>query len=375
MKILYVTTISNTINAFMIPHIRLLLDQGHQVDIACNINKNISIELTERGCRVFNISFQRSPLSRENYGAYKQLRELILKEQYELVHTHTPIASACVRLACKKMKNVKVVYTAHGFHFFKKAPLSNWLVYYPIERYLAKYTDVLITINKEDYERAKRSFKAKEVRYIPGVGIDTKGYIEYKSINKDKKREELGIPNETFTILSVGELNRNKNHETVIRAISSLGNKKINYIICGAGSLHTYLEDLIKKLGIEEQVRLLGYRTDIKEICQTADVFAFPSMREGLGLAALEAMASGLPIITSNVHGIVDYSVDGVTGFTCDPTDIKGFAQSIDRLYKSKVNREAMGQHNQDAVKVFDVDNTNKILKNIYKKLEMETIN
>ncbi|MFP3888304.1 glycosyltransferase family 4 protein [Priestia filamentosa] len=372
MKILYVTTISNTINAFMVPHIKLLLEQGHQVDIACNIDKSIDNELIEKGCKVFDVSFQRSPTSKENYTAYKKLKELILSEKYELVHTHTPIASACARLACKKIKNVKVIYTAHGFHFFKKAPLRNWLVYYPVERYLAKYTDVLITINKEDYNRANRLLKAKDIKYIPGVGIDTKKYIEYNGTNKAEKRQELGLLNETFTILSVGELNKNKNHETVIRAISNLGNKNINYLICGSGSLHTYLEGLVKELGLEKQVKLLGYRNDINEICQAADAFAFPSMREGLGLAALEAMASGLPIITSNVHGIVDYSIDGVTGFACDPTDVEGFAKGIDKLYKSKNDREAMGKYNQDAVKVFDISNTNKVLKDIYEQLEVK---
>lgn len=374
MKILYVTTISNTANAFLIPHIKMLINQGHQVDLAFHVAQEIDTEIFELGCKVHELEFERSPLNSRNYTAYKKLKKLIYSEKYDLIHTHTPVASACVRIAVRKFKEVKVVYTAHGFHFFKGAPLINWLTYYLIERWLSRYTDLIITINKEDFLRAKTSFKARKIEYIPGVGIDTNKYNSV-TVNKQEKLREMGIPNSAFIILSVGELNNNKNHETILRAITKLKNPSIYYVVCGKGPLESYLRDLTKKLGINKQVKLIGYRTDIAEICNIADIFAFPSKREGLGLAALEAMASGLPLITSNVHGIVDYSVDGVTGFTCDPADIKGFAQSIDRLYKSKSNRETMGQHNQDAVKAFDIDNTNKILKDIYKKLEIEMIN
>lgn len=178
MKILYVSTLSNTINAFMIPHIKLLIEQGHHVDVACNIDRDISPSLTDSGCEVFDIKFQRSPISKHNYVAYKKLKKLIQEKGYEIVHTHTPVASICVRLACRNMKNVRVMYTAHGFHFFRGGPIKNWLLYYPIEYWLSRYTDVLITINKEDYNRAKRVFKAKSTKYIPGVGLDTKKLVK-----------------------------------------------------------------------------------------------------------------------------------------------------------------------------------------------------
>src|SRR5690554_6012945 len=135
MKILYVTTISNTVNAFLIPHIRYLIEQGHQVDVAFQINQKVNPEIEELGCKVFNIEFNRSPFNWKNIYAYKRLKRLIKREQYQIVHTHTPVASACVRLACRRMSEIKVIYTAHGFHFYNGAPLGNWIIYYPIEKW------------------------------------------------------------------------------------------------------------------------------------------------------------------------------------------------------------------------------------------------
>ena len=171
-KILYVSTISSTIHAFLIPHIEMLVQKGHKVDIACNMVTDVDDRLLKMGCRYHDLAFQRTPFSKTNISAYKKLKKLIEEERYDLVHTHTPVASVCVRLACKSLRTVKVFYTAHGFHFHKGAPFRNWLLYFPIEWFLSRYTDVLITINKEDYTRACKSLKAKNVIYVPGVGID-----------------------------------------------------------------------------------------------------------------------------------------------------------------------------------------------------------
>lgn len=365
MKVLYVSTISNTINAFMIPHIKMLIEQGHHVDIACNIQREIDKGLVELGCRVRDISFSRSPLNKTNVKAYRDLKKLIIDGKYDLVHTHTPIASAITRLVCKNIKGTKVFYTAHGFHFYTGAPLKNWLIYYPLEKWLAKYTDTLITINKEDYDRAKSKFKAKRVEYIPGVGLDID---KFKNVVIDKvgKRQELSLPEDAFVVLSVGELNKNKNHEVVIRAIAKINNPTIHYVICGKGPLESYLNKLVVELGVGENVHLIGFREDVPEICNISDVFAFPSNREGLGMAALEAMACGLPIITSNVHGIVDYSIDGETGYNCSPTDIDSFSKYIKILYVDADKKEQMALNNTEAVKEFNQRNILNLLEQVY---------
>ncbi|MCQ6526094.1 glycosyltransferase family 4 protein [Bacillus mycoides] len=365
MKILYVTTISNTVNAFLIPHIKLLIEQGHQVDVAFNIVQEVNPELIKLGCVIHNIEFQRSPLDRRNYSAYKKLKRIIQSEGYDMVHTHTPVASACVRLACNKIEGVKVMYTAHGFHFYTGAPLINWLVYYPVERWLAKYTDLLITINKEDYARAKNSFKAKRIEYIPGVGLNTKKHD--KSVLLDK-RSELEIPKDAIVVLSVGELNKNKNHEVVIKAMAKINNPNIFFVICGKGILEDYLKNLARDFGLEKQIKLLGFRKDIREICNEADIFAFPSFREGLSVALMEAMASGLPIVCSKIRGNVDLNQDEKGGYLVEPSDVDGFARAINLLVIDEKLRKQKGDINIKLISEFDSEHINEKMKKIYEE-------
>lgn len=377
-KALVVTTVASTIDQFCMNDISIL-QKEYRVHVAANFEsgnntskervQEFKSELKTENIVVNEAKFNRSPFSKDNYSVYKEIKSLIARECYDIVHCHTPVAALVVRLATRKVrkKGTKVIYTAHGFHFFEGAPIINWLLYYPLELFLARYTDVLITINNEDYNRAKKSFKAGSVEYIPGVGIDVDKFVKIE-INKKSKRKEMEIPEDVFIALSVGELNKNKNHETVIRALAMLNNPKIHYVICGQGLLESYLKNLIKELGLEKQVHLLGFRKDIAEICKTSDVFVFPSKREGLGLAALEAMACGLPIVTSNVHGILDYSINGKTGFVCSPTDVLGFAEAIGKLFNNNETRSKIGQQNIKLVKKYDINNVKNRILNIYKQ-------
>ncbi|GAA0176817.1 glycosyltransferase family 4 protein [Clostridium sediminicola] len=357
-KILYVTTISDTMDFFP-SHINMILDQGHTVDMACNVIKPINLQLLKRGCKVFNIEFQRSPFKKENYSAYKKLKKLIQDEKYDLVHTHTPVASVCVRLTCRKMKNIKVFYTAHGFHFFKGAPKKNWLIYYPIEKWLARYTDVLITINKEDYKRA-RKFKAKKVVYVPGVGIDVTNFST-SSVDRWKKRIELGIPDETIVLLSIGELSKRKNHKLIIKSLRKINRPDIIYIICGQGELDVYLKKLAEELNVS--VKFLGYREDIAEICYAADIFVFPSYQEGLPVALMEAMSTGLPVICSRIRGNTDLIEESKGGYLVDSDDTNGFAKAIVKLINES---SGMGKHNIETVRYYDIQNVIKKMKELY---------
>lgn len=365
MRVLYVSTISNTINAFMIPHIKMLFEQGHHVDIACNMEREIDKGLVKLGCRVHDISFSRSPLNKNNIKAYRDLKKLVIDGKYDLVHTHTPVASAITRLVCKNIKGAKVFYTAHGFHFYTGAPIKNWLIYYPLEKWLSKYTDTLITINKEDYERAKNDFKAKRVEYIPGVGLDIDKFTNVV-VDKAGKRQELGLPEDAFVILSVGELNKNKNHEVVIRAIAKLNNPNIHYVICGKGSLESYLKKLSTELGIRENLHLLGYREDIPEIFKISDVFVFPSFREGLPVSVMEAMASGLPVICSEIRGNTDL-IDTMGGGLFNPHSVDSCKKSI--LEISKNNWIKMSKYNIEKIKSFSDDAIKKKISMLYKEV------
>ena len=368
MKILYVTTIGATMGFFK-DFVKVLLAAGHTVDIAANeTSRSVPENYREWGCRVFPLPCSRSPLSKGNLTAIKAIRRIVTENGYDLVHCHTPIAAACTRLACRKLrkkKGLKVFYTAHGFHFYKGAPLKNWLIYYPVEKFCARFTDKLITINSEDFALAQRKMKAKEVLYVPGVGVDLTRF-QNLTVDKAAKRRELGIPEDATLLLSVGEVNQNKNHQVIVRAMAKLRRDDLHYIIAGVGPMSDELHRLAEELGISDRLHLLGYRKDVPELCYAADIFCFPSCREGLGLAAIEGMACGLPIITSNKHGINDYSVDGVTGYKCEPTDVDGFAQAIERLANNPVLRESMGQGNIERAQKYRVQTINSQMHDIY---------
>ena len=370
MKILYVTTISLTVNTFFKPHIEMLFDNGNQVDIACNFDGLDPDELyVKLGCKFHQIDFSRSPLSPGNMKAYSQLKRVIRDGGYDVVHCHTPNAAVITRLVCRKFRKkdgLKVFYTAHGFHFYKGAPKLNWMIFYPIEKFCSRYTDKLITINKEDYELAKTKFQAKEVHYIPGVGIDLSKF-ENLAVDRKAKREEIGVPENAFLLFSVGELNENKNHQVIIKAMAQLKNPEIHYAIAGVGNQKDYLLKLANDLDLADKVHLLGFRNDVLELNLASDVFCFPSLREGLGLSSIEAMACGLPIITSNVHGINDYSEDGVTGYKCAPNDVKGFVGAIKKLIGDRNLRKDMAEHNTHFISMYNIGSVVSLIEKLYR--------
>ncbi|MBU5485769.1 glycosyltransferase family 4 protein [Clostridium sp. MSJ-11] len=375
-KALVVTTVASTIDQFCMSDISIL-NKSYSVQVAANFTignntsneriKEFKKELKEKNIIINEINFNRNPFSKDNLLAYKEIKKLINDNSFDLIHCHTPVAAMLVRLAAKKArrKGTKVIYTAHGFHFLKGAPIKNWMLFYPIERWLSRYTDVLITINKEDYNRVKKSFKVGRVEYIPGVGIDIKKFSEVV-IDKEAKRKELGVPENAFLVLSVGELNKNKNHETVVKTIAKLNNPNVYYVICGQGVLDGYLKNLIKGLGLEKQVKLLGYRRDIAEISKAADVFVFPSFREGLSVALMEAMALGLPIICSKIRGNVDLIEDGKGGYLVEADDVQGFVKYIDKLISDNQLRSELAINNFKQIENYSIDNVISDMEKIY---------
>ena len=374
-KILMLSSVASMIAQFNMPNLELLDKLGYEVNIAANFldgntcSEKQLIELKEH-LAVSNIPFYHIGFSRKvtnvgaNIKAYYQMKNLIKEQQYKVVHCQSPIGGVITRLATRKT-DVSVIYTAHGFHFYQGAPWLNWLLYYPIEKWLARYTDVLITINKEDYERAKRSFKAGRIEYVPGVGVDVEKYGSVV-VDRKAKRKELGLAEDDFVLVSTGELNDNKNHKTVIQAVHRLNNPSVKYLICGQGPLKNELLNLVQKLGLEHQIMLLGYRTDIIEINHIADVFVFPSFREGLSVALMEAMACGLPAVCSDIRGNRDLIEDGKGGFLVEPKNILGFTQSMEVLFKDISLREGMGKYNKDKVQEYDIGTVLDKMKSVY---------
>ncbi|WP_339244671.1 glycosyltransferase family 4 protein [Paenibacillus sp. FSL R10-2796] len=361
-KVLFSATVDSHIFNFHIPDLIYLKENNFEVHVASNGTADSpSIDFK------YNVPFQRSPYKIDNIKAFKQLKKIIVNNDFDIIHCHTPMGGVITRLAAISVgrKNTKIIYTAHGFHFFKGAPLINWLMYYPIERWLARYTDLLITINKEDYRRAL-SFKSKKVKYLPGVGLDTKKFAGIE-IDRDKKQIELEIPFNTLKLISVGELNKNKNHEIIIKAIAKLGNPNISYLICGVGEKEEYLKKLSQSLGVSSQVKFLGYRSDINEILKIVDVFVFPSFREGLSLALMEAMGSSLPVICSDIRGNTDLIENEKGGYLVKPDDLNGFITSITKMIDNPELRESMGAYNIKYIEKFDRKNVlEEIEKDVY---------
>lgn len=316
MKILYVTTIGSTMNFFK-KFIEELVAEGHTVEIACNDSISAVPDFyLDLGCKIYSIGTSRSPFKIGNIHAIKQIKDIVEQNKYDIVHCHTPIAAMCTRLACRKVRQsgTKVIYTAHGLHFYKGAPLNNWLIFFPIEWICSWWTDAIVLINEEDYQLAQNWFKARMCIRIPGVGIDLSRFV-LKEFDKVKYRAKLGLKDDDLVVLSVGEVNKNKNHQLIIKTIADMNNPKIKYIIAGRGPKTKENEELAEVLGLGDSVHFLGYRSDIAELNAVADVFAFPSIREGLGLAAIEALACGTPVVGMDTRGIREYVIDGKTGY------------------------------------------------------------
>lgn len=365
-KILYITTVSRTINAFLIPHIQMLKKEGHIVDCACFIDKPVNEELLKSGVKIHEVPFSRNPLNPLNIKALKKLIKIQQENQYDIVHVHTPVASVYGRLLKIKFKDIKTIYTVHGFHFYKGSPLINWAMYYPIERLMSKFTDVIITINEEDYERAMR-FGIKRVYKANGVGVDLNYYNE-KSCDKNKKREELGLKEDDFVICMIAEINKNKNHMQMIKAVRLLLQKGINIkVICaGDGPL---IEDIKKYINInelDENIKILGFRSDINELINCCDIGILLSYREGLPRNIMELMAFGKPVIGTNIRGIRDLINNGHNGFLVKLDDIEGTANAIETLVDDKLILEKMNKNAYEHVKVYSVENVINQLAEIY---------
>ncbi|MGA4516281.1 glycosyltransferase family 4 protein [Solibacillus silvestris] len=367
-KVLFVATVVKAhIMVFHIPLLKWFKDNGYETYVSAKNDYEVKEECAIPYCDYYyDIPFERSPIKLNNLKTYTQLKEIIDSNEFDIIHCHTPMGGVLARLAARNVrkKNTTVIYTAHGFHFYKGAPITNWFLYYPVERWLSRYTDVLITINKEDFSRSQ-NFKAKSIKFVPGVGIDTNKFREVQ-VNKTKKRSEIGVDDDSLIILSVGELNKNKNHETIIRAIAKLGKPHIYYFICGVGPLETYLINLTKELGLVNQVKLLGFRTDIAEISKVSDIFAFPSYREGLSLSLMEAMTSGLPVVCSNIRGNSDLIKEGIGGYLLDPNNIEGYSNAINNLLQSASQREVMGEYNKKLILEYDIRNVIRDMEKIY---------
>lgn len=354
-----------------IPCIEAALSMGYKIYKGINrINAN---ELKcENGydIKFYDQSIYRSVFDfKSNFIAYRNLMNLLKNEKIDVIHCNTPIGGFLGRLCGKINKVPKVIYTAHGFHFYQGAPLINRTIFKWAEIWMARFTDAIITMNKEDYQAAQK-FKLRnngKVYYVPGVGVDTNRY-QINDINIKELRSSLGLSKDDIILIAMGDLIDRKNYKTSINAIAKTNNKALHFLICGEGPKLENLKELSKELGVENQIHFLGFRTDIKELLNIADIFLFTTYQEGLPRSMMEAMSAGLPCIASKVRGNVDLIQEGVGGFLRNPEDSEGFAEVINILASDKELREKMKASNLETIKKFDVENVKKEMKKIYNK-------
>ena len=366
MKRILVTSTDVMMLQFLVPHIFNFVEQGYYVEVVCSDVEGHIEELTEifQGkIKMSIVSLKRSPWDKKNIEGYKQLKDIIQKGKFDLVWTNEPVMGVLTRLAARKAHRkckIKVLYIAHGFHFYKGASLLNWLVFYPIESIMARFTDKIITINQEDYEFALKHFKHTDVEKYPGIGVDTEKFKKIK-VAKESKCIELDISSQNHIYLSVGELEKRKNHITTIKAFAQADIEDSVLLICGIGSQKEEIQKLINSLQLQEKVRLLGYRYDIGELLSISDVFTFTTYQEGLSVALMEAMANGIICLVSKIRGNVDLIEEG-KGIYCDPKSVDSCRKAILKANQMLFSMDAEKKYNQEKISEYDIVHVKRLI-------------
>lgn len=329
----------------------VLLQLGHEVHVAANFGDDLD-KFDDPRVTKHHVNFDRSPFSFQNVKALRELEKLLQKQHFDLIHTQSPSGGAITRLAARKTrkKGTRVIYTAHGFHFFKGAPRKNWLIYFQIEKFLSRFTDCIITINKEDENTAKDKLLSSQVQYVPGVGIDTGKFKSVSIEKKDQLRKQYGYASNDQIIIYVGELSIRKNQKLLIEAMSLVDTgSPMKLLLVGTGILEVHLKQLVKDANLEDTIKFLGYRNDVDNLMGLSDIVISTSLQEGLPLNILEAMASELPIIATSCRGNRDLVINNFNGILVGH-NAKDIAQAIQSLSNDRKKRITFGQHNKEIV-------------------------
>lgn len=371
-KILFTSHTAN-FSKYNRPFIQDLREQGYEVHYA-----SADDEIIENIDRYIKIDFVRSPYRIDKHiRAYKRLCKLLDEENYDLIHTHTPVGSVVTRFATRKLhrkqkknqkKRTPVIYTSHGFHFYKGAPWLNWLLFYPIEKWLSRDTGLILTINHEDEKIAKKKFHARKVERLDGVGVDL---TKFRPVSEDEKahlRKKYGYKVSDFILIVVAELNKNKDQKFIIENVRELLKDipELKIALVGEGAWHEKLETLVKKLGLQKVVKFLGYRKDIDKLYQMSDVVVSASWREGLGLNLVEGMACELPAVARDNRGHREIITKPELGYLFQ--NETEYREAILELYENEKKRKKMGEVASRSVEKFSLERARERMKEIYRR-------
>jgi len=374
-RVLFIATVFRFLN-FEKSDMNILQSMGYEIHTATNMYGEEWLQddgsFEELNLIKHQVDFDRTPFSKHSIKAYKQLKEIMNSMHFDIIHCHTPVAAAIARLAAvnSRRHGSYVIYTCHGFHFNKKSSKVSWMLYYPIERVMANVTDMIITINNEDYNVIQK-FNVLNKKYIPGVGVDVLSISELY-VDRKEVRRRLNVPEDAFVILTIGELSNRKNQMVILRALNRLQNKSIFYIMCGTGTKYDEYRQFVLEHKLEKQVYFTGQlkHEQVMEISKCVDIGAIPSKIEGLGLAGIEILAAGKPLIGSNVQGIKDYLIDDVTGISFHPDDVEAAGDAIIKLWKDSTFYEVCANNALKVAKKFDISVAKKEMQNIYREVD-----
>jgi len=357
-KVLFVASVYTHLAAFHIPFMKLLREKGYQVHAAACSGDGRREDVERAGVTCWEVPFARSPYSPANVQAFRQLKALLEEHHYDLIHVHTPAAAFIGRLLAKTTHQGMVLYTAHGFHFYRGAPRRNWLVYYTAERIAARWTDGLIVMNHEDLQNAQRlGFKAGEnLFYVHGVGVDLEHYSA-PPIDRYAIRTHLGINPNDVLVVCVAEFTKQKNHAFFLDAWHRFTRRCTDghLLLVGAGRESDALRQRVEQECLP-RVHFLGYRRDVPQILREADIAALVSKREGLPKCIMEAMAAGKPVLATNVRGSRDLVANGQTGFLVEPGNVDCLVAAMERLVSDPQLRAVMGAAGQEKIQAYKLE-------------------
>lgn len=370
MKVLLVATVQSHICQFHKPLVRMLHAHGCEVHVAAHDNlavKNgLKLDFVEK---VFEVPFERSPFSIKNIAAYRLLREIINTENYDVIHCNTPVGGIVGRLAAlhARKKGTKVIYTAHGFHFFQGGPKKSWLVFYPIEKIMSRFTDAMILINNEDFLLAQKKFSCP-VFHTHGVGVSSERYHPIVVSDIEKRRMEMGYGEYKYLLLCTGELNENKDQTTIIRAMQGIVSavESVKLLLAGNGPKEQELKRLVKSLGLDNHVEFLGYRTDLERFTPIVDVVVSCSHREGMPLNIIEAMLCAKPVVASINRGHKELVENGGNGYLLAPTRSDDFTKTIISLLENPKENIRLGENGLSKGLAYTDTAVSKELETIY---------
>lgn len=365
-KILFTANTLRHLYLCHLPYLKYFKDIGYEVHTASDDDRKL-----DNVDKSFKLSIQRTPYSLKNIKAIFELRKILKNNHYDIIHTHTPMGAVVTRIAAifARKKGMKVIYTAHGFHFFKGCPFINYILYYPIEKILSKYTDMIITVNLEDYDFAKKHFKT-DIRYIPGVGFNEEKF-KYR-LNKKEQiqfRKDIGLENNDYVITYVAEISKRKRQDYLLKVIARMDITDEKFLFIGDHSNNKRIVRKIKKYNLSNIVKVISFNDDISKYLDISDLIISVSKQEGLPLNIMEAMYKEKTIVVTNCRGNRDLIQSDINGVVIDLDNKQQLIDTITYLKNNNCVSKKYAVMNRKIVKDYSINQILPKMIKIYKEL------